>query len=110
MTDKTIEMRGNYDDYFKILCSRKSKIYLNDIIDYFSFDDYHCYKRSGKQREVRYDSLVNMEYSGYILFRKDKYNKEHINVWINYSNDLGGIRFLDKKLPQFHPSKIIIKQ
>jgi hypothetical protein len=98
-------------DYFCLLWDKKNnKRFLDYYLDQFNIDDYWIYKRSGKQRLVDKEEMLSFKNVGYIFFKKEKYNKEHIDEWIGYFNDFGGIQFLDKPLPPFSPQKIIIKK
>jgi hypothetical protein len=53
---------------------------------------------------------MDFKYSGYMFFKKDLYDKEYINIWLDYYYEyIDEIKFLDKPFPPFHPQKIIIK-
>lgn len=111
MTDKPIRLRGDIsNDYFGFEYNRKSTKTLKDYIDMFNIDDYWIYKRTRHQKEVNINDFNNYKYSGYIFFKKIKYNKDIINKWLEYIIDFGGIQFLDKPLPPFDPEKIKIKK
>jgi hypothetical protein len=111
MTDKPIiNVRVVGSDCFRIGFTRKSNKKLSDFLPLFNFDDYWCYKQTGKFREVDYKSFLRFDYAGYAFFRKDLYRKKHIESWIEFCNDLGGIQFLHKPTPPFNPEKIIIRK
>jgi hypothetical protein len=110
-TSKTIEnARIVGGDYFKLMYSRRSNLNLSYFLTLFNFDNYWCLKSSGKQRQVTYEEFLDFEYSSYILFRKDLYHKEYIDMWIDSFRVIGLIPFLDKPFPPYHPNKIIIKK
>jgi hypothetical protein len=112
MTDKTIEHRGVGvgGDYFRLLYSRKSKYKLDYYLDQFNFDDYFCYKSSGFQKIITYEELLDFRYSGYVFFKKELYDKKHIDLWIDFMKGVRGFQYLTKTLPPFNPyKKIIIK-
>ena len=114
MTTKTIiNARPVGGDYFKLIYSRSSNLNLSDFLPLFNFEDYWCYKITNCQRLVTYDDLLEFKYACYIFFRKELYDKEHINMWImwfriTYSNHLP--QFLDKPVPPFNPTKVIIRK
>ena len=51
------------------------------------------------------NSLYGLEYAVYILFNKEIYEREDINRWIEFANNIN-IRFMDKPFP---PIKYIDK-
>jgi hypothetical protein len=111
--EKTIEnARPVGGDYFRLIYVRKSNKKLEDYLNKFNPDDYWIYKSSNKQREVTYEEFLEFKYSGYIFFKKDIYNKENIDLWIDflYKFGNGGTQYLNKPLPPFNPNKIIIKK
>ena len=118
MTTKTItngfQVGG---DYFKLIYSRKSTKSLDFYIEQFNPDDYWIYKTTNKQRRVTIEELKDFKYSGYTLFKKSLYDKEHIDCWIKMFQEFGrytrsgGIQYLSKPLPPFKPEdKIKIKK
>jgi len=111
MTDKTIRStRKVGGDYFILIYTRRSKNKLDYYLPLFKFDDYWCFKSTNKQRLISYDEFIEFKYSGYIFFRKDLYDLNHIQYWINWMNSFGGIQYLSIPLPPFNPQKIIIKK
>ncbi len=113
MTDKTIQnTRIVGVDYFRLIYVRASKKYLNDYLLLFNFNDYYCFKSSEYQRQVSYEELLEFKYSGYIFFKKDKYNIKFIELWLKYIKEelIDGINYLSKPFPPFNPyEKITIK-
>ena len=114
MTDKPI-LNGRVvgDDYFALIHARQSNKKLTDFLPLFNFDDYWCFKRTNKFRQVDYQTFINFEYAGYIFFRKDLYMKEHIEKWSQYVSTFGGnggVQYLNKPTPPFPPEKIIIRK
>ena len=114
MTDKPIRLRGDIsNDYFGFEYNRKSTKTLKDYIDMFNVDDYWIYKYSNKQKLVSVEEFITFINMGYMLFRKDKYDKEYINLWLReffYKGGRSGIQFLVKPTPPFDPEKIKIKK
>jgi len=95
-------------DYFNLKYIRNSNTPLSYYLT-FNEDDYWIYKGSGKQKPVG-PEWKEFRYSSYTFFKKSIYNKDHIDIWIEFFNKLGGIQFLDKPTPPFNPDKKIIKQ
>jgi hypothetical protein len=113
MTDKTIVLINCITSkWFKLIYSRKETKTLQDHLDKFNIEEYFIYKVTNRQRQVSIEDLYEFKYGGYILFKKDIFDKEYIDIWIEYLNQdkLRGIQYLSKPLPPFNPSKIIIKQ
>lgn len=96
-------------DYFRLWYSRKYNNKLDFYLNQFNFDDYYCFKATRHQRIVVYDEFIKFKYSAYIFFKKNKYDIDYINIWIEWLSGMGGIQFLHKPFPPFHPNKIIIK-
>jgi len=107
-TDHILNGREVGMDYFKLFYLRSSNKPLKDYLT-FNEDDYWIYKLTSKQRLIG-PEWKDFKYSGYIFFKKTLYNRDHIDIWIDFFNKLGEIKFLDKPTPPFHPDKIIIKQ
>jgi hypothetical protein len=97
-------------DYFKLIYLRSSDKTLNDYLPLFNFDDYWCFKATGKQRLVSYEEFLEFKYAGYIFFKKDLYDLEHIQNWINWIYNINEFKFLNKPLPPFSTDKIIIRK
>ena len=97
-------------DYFSIKYYRKYKTTLVDFINKFKFDDYWCYKITDRQRLISEEDFLKFKYSGYIFFKKDKYDKDKIQEWIDWSliNNIY-IQYLNNPTPPFSNKKIIIK-
>ena len=109
--NKGIDHRGIVGgDYFFLYYLRKSKIYLNYYLEQFNIDDYWIYKATRHQKIVSIEEFMDFTYANYVFYKKEKYDKEHIDSWIKYIIDFGGIMFLVKPLPPFSPNKIIIKK
>ena len=96
-------------DYFSLGYDRSVKVKLDYYLNQFNFDDYYCFKATRHQREVSYNELLEFKYSKYLFLRKDKYNIDHINLWIDWLSGMRGIQFINIPFPPFHPNKIIIK-
>ena len=111
MTDKTIlNIRIVGGDYFRLYYSIRSKYKLDYYLEQFNFDDYYCYKATRHQQLITYEELLDFRYSAYVFFKKELYNKEHIDLWIEFIINNGGLMYLVKPLPAFNPyKKIIIK-
>ena len=107
---KTIERDRKGNDYFGLIRCRRSNLYLKDLLTLFNIDDYYIMKRSGKQRIVSIEDVKEFRHAGYTFYRKDLYDLEHIENWLDFiNNDLGSLPYLTKPLPPFSPNKIIIK-
>lgn len=111
MIDKTIigikEIGG---DYFILKYLRSSKYNLEYFL-IFTKNDYWIYKSTGKQKEVTYEEFLKFEYASYIFFRKDLYNRDDINKWIDFIGQFGGIMYLNKPFPKIEIiNKIKIKK
>ena len=105
----TIENRREVGgECFYLLKSKRPKLTIDDFPKFNKDDYWIC-------RMTRHQFLVNeyedFKYSGYIFFKKDKYNKEYIDSWIEWSKYIGSIFiYLSKPFPPFPPEKIIIKK
>lgn len=109
--NRTVTTTGKVGgDYFGLMKKTSVKTKLSDYIALFKVDEYHIYKMSGNQYEVSYEDFLKYKHSGYIFFKKELYNKLHINNWIKYLISIGGIKYITKPLPPFNPEKIIIKK
>ena len=104
----TIENRRKVGgDYFKLGKTKSNKT-LDDFKCLFNKEDYWIYKTTRHQFLV--DDYEDFKYVGYMFFKKDKYNKEHIDRWIEWMKFIGGIMYMSKPTPPFPPEKIIIKK
>ena len=98
-------------DYFKFIRSRRSGLYLKDLMDKFNFDDYWCFKCTNIQKLVSYEEFLEFKYSGYILFKKDLYNVDGIMEWVEWNRvNVNRIYYLNCPTPPFPPQKIIIRK
>ena len=98
-------------DYFKFIRSRRSGLYLKDLIDKFNFDDYWCFKTTNVQKLINYQEFLDFRYSGYTFFRKDLYHVNRILEWINWNSvNVNRIQYLNCPTPPFPPQKIIIRK
>ena len=84
--------------------------YLIDFINLFNFDDYWCYKVTNKQRLVTQEEFLEFKYSGYMFFKKELYDTDTIDEWVNWMIGMGGIQYLTKPVPPFSPNKVIIRE
>ena len=100
-------MRKINGDHFRILKVTRGYDF-NLIKDIIKYDEYYIYKSSDRQRQVTVDDFFNFKNCAYIFFKKDLYEKEWIDMWIEFIISIGGIKFLNKPFPPFHPSKINI--
>ena len=107
---KTIDHRFEVGgDFFALMNIKLSKRKLSDYLLLFNIEEYFIFKATSKQRLVSIKEFLEFKYCGYILFKKDKYDKKHIENWLELLKSIGGIMFLSKPLPPFSPNKIIIK-
>ena len=106
MNNKTIQsIRKVGGDYFKLIYSRKSNKNLQFHLDRFNHEDYYIYKSSNRFKEVSYQDILEFKNGGYIFFKKDLYDNEVIENWINwlYSNKLNRFPYLSIPFPPFNP-------
>jgi hypothetical protein len=97
-------------DYFRLLKRITSDKYVKDYIDLFNFDDYWCYKVTRHQRLVTKEEFLDFKNSGYEFFKKELYDSNKIDEWIDWMKSMGGIQFLVKPTPPFSPNKVIIRE
>lgn len=112
MTDKTIEKRREIGgDCFVLIKSNKSTYKLEHYLN-FDLNLYFIYKLTRHQKEVSYNEFLDFNYSGYIFFKKSKYNNIEINKWIEwFIINLGGIMYLSRPFPPLEiMNKIKIKK
>lgn len=103
MTDITIRNNcGIVGGNFFIL--QKSKFVITTLdyyLDQFDINDYWIYKGSNQFREQSIEDLYEFKYAAYILFKKDVYDKEIINNWIDIILDIdkSNFKYLIKPFP-----------
>lgn len=112
---KTIRLVGKLNNFcFYLTYHKKYKTYLKHHLQHFNPNDFYIYKATGKQRLVSVEDFLEFKYSGYILFHKDKYKTNNINIWLEWFDQLkilGDLKYLIKPFPKFDPyTKIIIKK
>jgi len=115
MTNKTIEsVREVGGDCFILTYSRRSVNNLQFYLDKFNHEDYYIYKSTNRFKEVSYEDLLEFKNGGYIFFKKDLYDKNHIDNWIEYVKIFSVCRnfnYLNHPFPPFNPEdKIKIKK
>lgn len=112
ITDKSIIKNNGVvgGDYFALQNLNISKHKLDYYINQFNPNYYWIYKYTKIQRQVSVEEFLRFDNAGYVFFKKDAYDKNKIDVWIDWMVQLGGIQFLTKPLPPFHPNKIIIRK
>ena len=96
---------SNYLDkgWFYLVKRKKEKDSIEDILSKYDIDlnNYWILKYTDRFRFIDIDELY--DYAGFICFRKDIFNKEHIDMWIEFIyNDLGlkgPMTYLVKPLP-----------
>ena len=96
-------------DYFLLIKSKRSDKYLKDFIHLFNIDDYWCYKVTNRQRLVNEQEFLDFKHSGYIFFKKNIYDKNNIDEWIDFIYNVGS-KYLNKSTPPFSPNKVIIRE
>lgn len=107
MTDKTINNgRKVNGDYFILIYSRKSNKNLQYYIDQFDIDDYYIYKSTNSFKEITKEELYEFKHARYTFFKKDVYDKQHIDNWIYKIKGRRLFFYLDKPFPPFDPEKI----
>lgn len=104
MTDKTISSGAKVGgDYFYLRYLRSSDKNLEYYLDQFNIDDYYIYKFTDRVRRVTDEDLYHFNYSGYIFFKKDIYNCEEIDDWIDYLKEYNmSFKFLTKPFPPMY--------
>ena len=113
MTTKTIEVVTNKDkDCIRFSFTRGAKFTLEHHIKDLNLelDDYYILKASAKFKIVSIIEFLEFKHCGYMFFKKDKYDINHINLWLNWIHNNGGVNFVTKPFPPFNPSLIIIKK
>jgi len=108
MTDKTIELQiGKINgDFFLLSFRRKYGYNLKYYLDQFNPEDYWIYKSTGRQRLVG-PEWVDWRWSGYIFFKKELYDKEDINKWIDFIWSFSSLMYLSKPFPPIELMKKI---
>ena len=96
-------------DYFYIKKLTSSQNDLEFYTNQFNPDDYYIYKKTDKFKEVFLKEFFDFKYAGYIFFKKRKYDKKHIDIWIDwfYKNRFR-ILYLSVPPPPYLPEKIKI--
>jgi hypothetical protein len=110
MTDKKVVFL-KYENYIKIIYSKtyNSAMRLDYYLQQFNIEDYWIYKSTNKQKQVSIEELYDFNYSGYILFKKDKYDYKEIDESLKLKEEKIGnhaFSYLNKPLP---PLSIIKK-
>jgi hypothetical protein len=113
MTDKPISLYINEEKgYINLIYDRSRETKLGDHLYLFDIEDYLIYKKSNRFRKINdLNDFYNFKYSGYILFRKDLYNDEDINEWLEliatyFSTGSFNFKYLSKPFP---PNSILKK-
>lgn len=109
-TDTISNLRLVGGNYFRLLKAPANGKYLKEFIDLFNFDDFWCYKVTNRQRLVTQQEFLEFKYSGYIFFKKELYDKDTINEWIDWYDKVSGIKYLCMPTPPFSPNKVIIRE
>jgi len=114
MTDKTIENPVGKigDKWFLLTFTRRSDKKLNYYLDQFNINDYYIIKATNSQRLVTNDELLNFKHASYMFFKKDRYDIDHIKLWLEWLKitDPKQPQYLGKPFPPFDPNIIKIKQ
>jgi hypothetical protein len=99
-------------DYFKLLKSNQIRLDCNENLDFhtckFNIDDYYVFKSTGKFKEVSKTEFFDFKYAQYTLFKKALYDKNWLDLWIDWTNKNLYLLFLHKPFPPFNPKKIKI--
>lgn len=111
MTDKNImNHRKVGGDYFFFQEYKTSPYKLEHFLT-FNFEDYWCFKSTRHQKLIKdYNDFLDFKCAAYTFFKKDLYNLEHIQEWIDWCVNIGGIQYLTRTVPPFKPEKVIIKK
>ena len=96
--------------YFNLNKNKKSNHTVDYLLNKFNIDldDYWIMKKSSNQRLVNIEDIE--KWSGVICFRKDTFNKEDIDKWLNFLYKDLSMKYLNKPFPPieiFNKIKII---
>jgi len=84
----------------------------NKDLDYFTNqfepDDFYIMKGTGRFKEVSTKDFLIFRYGRYTFFKKEIYDKNWLDLWIDWTNNKINLLFLDKPFPPFNPEKIKI--
>ena len=84
----------------------------NKDLDYFTNqfnpDDFYIMKATGKFKEVSTKEFLDFEFAGYVFFKKVVYEKNWLDIWIDWTTSNLSLQFLHKPFPPFSPEKIKI--
>jgi len=97
--------------YRSIIYRRSSSVedYKSLLPDNYD-KDYFIYKKTNAFREVSVEEFHRWNYSGYIFFDKNKYDKNHIEKWIKWIKDNKVLfPYMSKPFPPFDPQKIKVR-
>jgi hypothetical protein len=101
MTDKTIANGGKVGgDYFRLNHLRNSNKKLDYYLEQFNIEDYWIYKSTRKQKRVSIEEFYDFKYSGYIFFKKDKYDYKEIDEYLKIIWEKLTFMYLIKPLPR----------
>jgi hypothetical protein len=109
-TKNIVSVRSLKGEHFEIKYHRGSDKYLKDFIHLFNFDDYWCYKKTRHQRLVTKQEFLDFKHSGYVFFKKELYDINKIDEWVDWMKSMGGIQYLSRPTPPFSPNKVIIRE
>ena len=80
--------RKTGSDYFRLMFVRISTKKLEYYIKQFNPEEYHILKSTSKFRFISVDDFLEFHYSGYIFFKKELYDKEYIQKWLDFIDNL----------------------
>jgi hypothetical protein len=95
-------------DFFSISKLNNKGKDLETYTSCFNSDDYYIYKATGRFKEVSNQDFLIFKYARYIFFNKRLYDKNWLDLWIDWANKNTNLLFIDKPPPRFNPEKIKI--
>ena len=105
-------LRKINSDYFIIGRSYGKEKRDHPDLDYFTnglkTNDYYIYKSTGRFKEVSTKEFFDFKYAGYFFFNKKLYEKNWIDLWIEWTNKNSNFLYLGKPFPPYLPKKIKI--
>lgn len=95
-------------DFFSICKLNNKGKDLDTYISTFNPDDYYIFKATNKFKEVSTILFFDFKFARYCFFRKEIYDKNWLDLWIDWTTTNLNLVFLHKPFPPFYPQKIKI--
>lgn len=84
-----------------------NRLTINELLKDINIDDYYILKGTRNFHFVYIEELKSFKFAKYLFLKKDKYDLDHINKWLNLCKVIR-VFFLNKPFPNFDPYKIKI--